>query len=139
LANSRRSYAKHKESRLTPESRERAKNWRKENPERYAANIAKWHERHPQASVKAKRAWKQRNPRQSRADCARRYAAKRNRTPPWSDLGAIKKIYDACPEGMHVDHIVPLMGDAVSGLHVPENLQYLTPEDNYAKSNSWVP
>lgn len=133
----RRSYAKHKDRYLTAESRDRARKWRLDNPERYADNIAKWHEKNPDVASVAKRRWKEKNPHQSRADCAKRYAAKRHRTPLWSDLVAIKEIYEQCPQGMHVDHIVPILGEFVSGLHVPENLQYLTPQENFAKSNSW--
>jgi len=70
---------------------------------------------------------------------AKRRSAKLQRTPAWADLEAIKKIYAECPEGMHVDHIVPLQGELVSGLHVENNLQYLTPSENASKNNSFTP
>jgi hypothetical protein len=58
-------------------------------------------------------------------------------TPPWANLEIIKKIYSNA-EGMHVDHIIPLNGLLVSGLHVETNLQYLTPEENLRKGNSFL-
>lgn len=67
---------------------------------------------------------------------ARRKQVKRA-TPPWADLNEIEAIYLNRPEGFHVDHIVPLNGKTVCGLHVPWNLQYLPSKDNLMKSNKW--
>lgn len=69
----------------------------------------------------------------------KRRAAKSKRTPAWSNLDKISEIYKECPDGYHVDHIIPLRGKLVSGLHVPENLQYLTAADNLRKKNKFIP
>lgn len=63
--------------------------------------------------------------------------SKIQRTVPWSELDQIKDLYNKCPEGYHVDHIVPLNGKLVSGLHVLDNLQYLPASDNCSKSNKY--
>ncbi len=60
------------------------------------------------------------------------------RVPSWSQTEEIARYYDNCPKGMQVDHILPLKGKFVSGLHVTENLQYLTIEENLKKSNKYV-
>ena len=39
----------------------------------------------------------------------------------------------------HVDHIIPLNGELVSGFHVEANLRIITTEENTAKSNSFTP
>lgn len=61
----------------------------------------------------------------------------KDRTPSWSQPNQILQFYKNCPEGYHVDHIVPLRGKEVSGLHVLENLQYLTIEENLKKNNKF--
>ena len=66
------------------------------------------------------------------------YRTKRNlATPSWADLDKIKAIYNECPKGYHVDHIIPLQGALVCGLHVETNLQYLTAQDNIIKHNKF--
>ena len=74
-------------------------------------------------------------------DCAARKHYRRkdvkDRTPRWVLPSDFLPIYAACPKGFHVDHIIPLKGlidgRPVSGLHVPWNLQYLTPQENQKK------
>lgn len=58
-------------------------------------------------------------------------------TPKWANLQEIERIYNECPDGYTVDHIVPITSDVVCGLHVPCNLQYLTTSDNCRKSNKF--
>lgn len=62
---------------------------------------------------------------------------KLQRTPSWANKEKITKFYIKCPKDHHVDHIIPLQGEKVSGLHVVENLQYLTASENLSKSNKF--
>lgn len=70
---------------------------------------------------------------------AEKRAAKLKRTPSWADKGSIDEFYRNCPPGYTVDHIVPLQGKLVSGLHILGNLQYLTQFDNFSKHNKFEP
>jgi hypothetical protein len=58
------------------------------------------------------------------------------RIPTWGQRG-ILLFYANCPKGMVVDHIIPLLGKNISGLHVRWNLQYLIKSENEFKRNSW--
>ena len=108
--------------------------WRKSNPEKVKA-IAKKHRQSPHGAV----ACNTRN--------AVRRAAKLNATPTWlteEQHEQIKLLYAHAKEcemltgdKYHVDHIVPLQGENVSGLHVPWNLQVLPADINIAKSNNY--
>ena len=75
-------------------------------------------------------------PEFTRASSAKYRAAKIQRTVSFDQKG-IENFYNNCPEGYHVDHIIPLQGVNVSGLHVLSNLQYLPAVDNLKKNNKY--
>lgn len=60
-----------------------------------------------------------------------------DRVPKWADKNKIYEVYNNCPDGYSVDHIIPLNGKIVSGLHVASNLQYITKEENNFKRNKF--
>ena len=63
----------------------------------------------------------------------------KNRAMPiWANRNKILNIYKNCPKGYHVDHIIPLKGKLVSGLHNEFNLQYLIAIENIRKKNYYV-
>lgn len=60
--------------------------------------------------------------------------------PPWitrQERDAIRKFYKDTPEGCTVDHIIPIMGKNVCGLHLLVNLQYLPRKENIYKGNKF--
>lgn len=72
----------------------------------------------------------------------KRRAAKLRATPAWADIDAILRVYETCAEvtvltGIphEVDHIIPLQGATVSGLHVESNLRVIPMVGNRRKSN----
>jgi len=93
--------------------------------------------------------WQQNNRDKSNAKEAKYRASKSRRMPHWiteDHMKAIRSIYSQAKEmtqqtGIvhHVDHIVPLRGVNVSGLHVPWNLQILSMSENCSKSNRFNP
>jgi hypothetical protein len=68
----------------------------------------------------------------------------RKATPKWADKAAIRKVYEEArvltraTRLLHtVDHIIPLRGETVCGLHVHNNLRAVLHEDNVRKGNSY--
>jgi len=136
----RKWYAKNAEK-----ARKRSAKWRKDNPEKRKQVVKTYRENNKEKCSEAIRKWVKANPHKRNVYDAKRRAAKLNATPPWltkKHLEEIKKIYGlrtvcslATQIEYHVDNIVPLRGKTVCGLHVPWNLQVITAEENFAKSN----
>ena len=101
----------------------------------------------PEAKAKRK-VYRQENAALLNHHTAIRHAQKLQATPPWltdEDKAEIRAIYAECRRlqeetgiAHNVDHIHPLQGKTVCGLHVPWNLQVLTRSDNCAKHNNLV-
>lgn len=96
---------------------------------------AQYYQRNKERIRKTQRDYYKANTHVFRESAMARKAGIKRATPSWVDRKALKEIYKNCPKGMHVDHIHPLNGKESCGLHVPWNLQYLTPEQNMKKSN----
>ena len=140
----------------------RVKAWRAANPEKRAAQVKRYAEKYPEkVSAKSIR-WKKNNPEKAAqvskatriknparilANKAKYRASKRNRTPAWitpEDLEVIRCFYAVAKmynresnDSWHVDHVIPLNGKNVSGLHVPENLSVVRAKENHLKNNKY--
>ena len=104
----------------------------------YKVTTRKWNQNNPEKRSAYDRKYYRNNKATRLASVMKRRIAKINRTPDWADLDEIREVYKNCPNGYEVDHIYPLQGKTVSGLHVSWNLQYLTPAQNRAKGNKLV-
>ena len=88
--------------------------------------------------------WEAINPDKVVAKAAKRRAAKFNQSPQWADINMIGKVYAMAAFmrstglDVHVDHIIPLQGRNVCGLHVHDNLQVIRAYDNRSKSNLFI-
>lgn len=88
----------------------------------------------------------QRKPSKGRMQGKKRLALLRQRTPPWADRAAIRRIYVLAKQATRltgqtytVDHIIPLNNPLVCGLHVETNLTIMLHEENLRKGNNWDP
>lgn len=98
-----------------------------------------------EAKKKYREAWASAHPEQVKALTRSRRRKHRNATPAWLTQDEVKQTREVYVSAMTktretgvphvVDHIVPLQGELVCGLHVPWNLRVLTREENAAKGN----
>jgi hypothetical protein len=135
-------YEAHKEQQLAAN-----KKYKGDNVERVKVLEKNWYEAHKEEVKARSSAWRKANPDKRNALYARYRAAKNEATPEWltdKHLEEIQEFYTLAQElawlnqdgkAFHVDHIIPLRGKDVCGLHVPWNLQLLTWQENLSKSN----
>ncbi len=101
--------------------------YKKKNKESVDAKVREYHKAHPELLAEIN---------------AMRRAARMKATPKWLSEAHRREIRALYGESKarggslwHVDHIVPLQGKTVSGLHVPWNLQLLPASENLRKKN----
>lgn len=152
-------YSEYKKAwcKANPQKRNEAnKRWRLNNPAKYLASKLKEAAKRklqprkkndPEANRKAQRKWLANNQAKRNAYNVKHQAAKLQRIPKWlskEQLKEIEQFYVDCKElqwlndpsdPLEVDHIVPLKGKNVSGLHVPWNLQIIPKSLNCSKGN----
>lgn len=127
-----------------------AQNVRRSNPEvRLAANKCSrdyWNSHKKERSIKNNN-WKKLNRGKANFWERNRQLAELQRTPAWVDADELFLISEAYALAIlrteltsvawHVDHVIPLRGKRVSGLHVPLNLAVIPAIDNMRKHNSY--
>lgn len=86
--------------------------------------------------------WRKANPGATNNQTAQRRAGLKRAVPVWlteKHKQRIRRIYEEAAQlNLEVDHIVPIRGKNVCGLHVPWNLQLLSKSENSSKGNRYV-
>ena len=129
-------YAENKEK-LTLDN----KAYREKNRESLIAKAKAYRDATRSAATERTRVWRRLNRERTRELNNSRASRAREATPAWADKDAIRAIYRQCGEfraagiDCEVDHIFPLKGKTVSGLHCEFNLRIITAYENNRKGN----
>jgi hypothetical protein len=126
-------------------NKEKQKSYYKQNQDKEKTNMKQWRSLHKEEVKTYLSEWRRLNRGKCNALNKRYEASKLQATPNWLTVEQLRQIelyYLAAKwiefileEQIDVDHIIPLQGKNVRGLHVPWNLQLLTHADNLKKSN----
>jgi hypothetical protein len=126
---------------FTERGRAASRQWRAENLDRAQERNRLWKDANRDATREYAKQWAADNPARKRASLIARYRGVKQATPAWADFEAMDRFYEqaralsALGEPHHVDHIIPLKGKNVCGLHVQGNLQVLPAVVNLSKNN----
>jgi hypothetical protein len=128
------------------------KKWNSENKDKLLIASKNYYNRNKddlefkKSNAKKTRDWFKKHPVKVLEQSSRKRATKLNRTPLWlnsGDLFEIECVYTYAKSlnniglNYHVDHIIPLRGKKVSGLHIASNLQVIPAIENLIKSNKF--
>lgn len=123
------------------------KSWRDSNKDHVKAESKSYYEGNKEQINLYAKVWRQCNQDRVRYHSAARRALKKQAFPKWltqNHLLEIEAFYVHAKDceiisgqKYHVDHIVPLKGETVCGLHVPWNLQLLPSDINLSKHNNY--
>lgn len=126
---------------------EHLKSWREQNPGKVKQHNALQYEKHADKIKENVRKWGKKNPVKVFANSRANYSKRRMRLPKWltpDDRWMIEQAYELAALrskmfgfSWHVDHVLPLQGKLVSGLHTPYNLQVIPWVDNVRKANKF--
>ena len=121
--------------------------WRKENPAKVKQHNSTQYVNHPQKIKDNVKKWSKKNPIKVLAYSRISHTKRQMRYPKWltkDDHWMIEQAYELAALrtkmfgfSWHVDHIVPLQGELVSGLHTPYNLQVIPGMENMRKANNY--
>lgn len=121
--------------------------YRVKNKQQVRAAIDAWAGRNLEKVRQYVRKAKASNKGRVNAVTAKRRAAEVMRTPKWltgDDFWMMEQAYALAALrtkmfgfSWHVDHVIPLQGEVVSGLHTPYNLQVIPSVENARKSNKF--
>lgn len=123
----------------------RVKRWQAKNPEKVKTARQAWEKANPELVKAKKKRWIDRHPEKYTALSVASVAKRAKRVPKWNtpeDRWLMTQFYDIAKlrtkctgKTWEVDHVLPLRGKSVSGLHVPANLQVVLKSENRAKRN----
>jgi len=123
-------------------NRARSKRWKAANPKKAALMRRADYEKNGDRYRARARRWAIEMKERHRSNVKAYKARKTRQMPLWVDQRDIDAFYASAIAKTeltgiphHVDHIVPLGGKQVSGLHVPWNLRVITAAENLAKGN----
>jgi hypothetical protein len=121
------------------------KQWAVDNADYKAEQDRKYAQLHPDKRARARGKWDAANPGKSSAAKKLNATARKKRAPAWltdDDKWMLDQAYELAALrtrlfgfSWHVDHVIPLNGRKVSGLHVPTNLRVIPGAENLRKSN----